>query len=178
MFLIVAAEHNGSGLILFRNQIATFFFFGVLLAISQIANWTPSWALCGILFIINELGLRFNPDLYDDWPHIFQVVIYHLPRVTMATIVWRVPALIDHTEGTLGKSIVSLERKIFFIFCSHSITIEFVALFALIIGTYETDSTYLIWFLAQVPLCFLVGMWLSKLLANVPCANGGKPVVS
>mgnify|MGYP006939816403 CR=1 FL=1 len=42
MFLIVAAGHNGSGFILFRNQIATFFFLCVLLAKSQNANWTPS----------------------------------------------------------------------------------------------------------------------------------------
>jgi hypothetical protein len=57
MFLIVAAGHNGSGFILFRNQIATFFFFDVLLAKSQNANWTPSRALCGLLFAIYELSL-------------------------------------------------------------------------------------------------------------------------
>ncbi|KPP86357.1 MAG: hypothetical protein HLUCCA08_12960 [Rhodobacteraceae bacterium HLUCCA08] len=171
--LFLFNEHDGDGFILFRNQIGSFYIAGMLIALYGASNWVPRWTLVLAVLVMSEVVKRFLADPLLAF-HTETVLRAHLPRLAMTLLMWRIGASIYRLGPRFIASINRLERHIFVVFCSHSVTIKFFGLFALLTGLSENSAIYLGFFLVQVPICLAIGVVLSIVLKDVPLANGGR----
>lgn len=171
---IVLIEQIPGGFLLFRNQIATFYVFGLLFACFGFTARAPkgSWllviALVGVLVAVRVAGLLDVPP--DDI--VLVRLAEHFPRIIMSIFMWRVALALAQGSGPIRRLCMALEPHIFTIFCSHILVVKVVGGIAFFAGWQETASYYPLIFAGQIVLCVFVGWILSRMLAPFPWLRG------
>lgn len=157
---------------LLRSQIGLFYLAGLFLAVFGRVNWRPTLLLALAALALSEGVEIWLPETLTG-TKLEHTIRIQLPRVSMAMIMWWL-CWRSLSSPAINRAMNRLERHIFVVFCSHSITIKFFALIAQKTGLSENTASYVLVFLVQIPLCVLVGVILSHILRNVPVANGGR----
>ena len=169
---VFLVEQIPGGFLLFRNQIATMFIFGLLLARLGHAGWRPNWPLVLVLMAI-YLSARWF-DLLQTSPreHLAFRISEHVPRVAMAFFIWRVSYEIARRPNWLRTLCQHLEPHIFTIFCLHAVIASFVGGAALVFGWHETAPYYPLIFVTQLVAFVILGVIASKILTPFPWLRG------
>lgn len=165
-------EQIPGGFLLFRNQIATMFIFGLLLARFGHACWRPGWPLVAVLMAI-YLGTRLAGVLETSPEnHLAFRISEHVPRVAMAFLIWRISFEIARRPNRFRSLCEYVEPHIFTVFCLHAIIASFVGGAALVLGLHEEAPYYPLLFAAQLILFVVAGVIASKLLTPFPWLRG------
>lgn len=170
MLIVVAVleAHPDYGLLL-RPQILFFFGAGLLLAIFGHANWTPGWWLIFIL-LTADLLLQFN--ILTSVPDFIAIQQELIHRIAVSFLAWRVCRHLTEHHARMARAVILLDKDIFVIFCSHMVTIMVVGGLALAFSWNEAQPYYPALFIAQIVLCVVVGIALSRLLKPFPVLRG------
>ena len=169
IFLI---EQIPGGFLLFRNQIATMYIFGLFLALLGHANWKPGWLLVTLLVGVMMAANTF--DILETSPanNFFFRVSERVPRIAMSFLMWRIAYEIAVRPNCLRELCLGIEPHIFTIFCAHAILAACVGGAAQIFGVREDATYYPVIFIGQIIMFVVVGSILSRMLTPFPWLRG------
>lgn len=176
--IVGLVEQIPGGLLIFRNQIASMYVFGLVLALLGHAGWKPNWPLVATLVGAMILSIAFGPALHSESGHIATRLLEHLPKIAMSFLIWRLAFEVASRPTALRTMFDRLEPHIFTIFCSHAIVAAFVAGLALAFGLSEHSPSHGLLLLAQIGTFIILGVALSKLLKPFPWLRGKAQIES
>jgi hypothetical protein len=169
---IALVEQRTGGFLVFRNQIAMMYVFGLLLALSNHASWRPSWPV--VLATMSIFGLAAASGALDSGSEqLWRMRLSELlPRAAMALLVWRLAYEITCRPGRLTGLMLRLEPHIFVVFCVHYVMVKPFGFAAAQLGWTETMAWYPGLLCLQVASFIAVGLILSYLLRPFPWLRG------
>lgn len=155
-------EQTPGGFLVFRNQIATMFIFGLLLARLGQGNWRPPWLLV-IAAMAVFLTMRLA-DLLATEPHLAFRISEHVPRIAMALFMWRIAHEVVARAGPIRSLCFAIEPHIFTVFCLHAILASMVGGAVLVLGFTYPMPFFPLFLLAQLVMFSAAGVIASRLL--------------
>jgi hypothetical protein len=150
---VAALEYTLHGVLLLRPQIFIFFAAGVLISLTGQTRFVPAIPLVVAALFADILVRRYLEGDIGGYTN----------RVAMSLFIWRCAIELSRRRNRLTDGIRALEPHIFVIFCSHMITVTFVAALGKALHLQPADPAFLLFWLGQFPAIILVGIAISVL---------------
>ncbi len=164
LLLIVIIVLAFDSILFLRPTIFAFFALGMLIAWMGWLPRIPGWGW-GVVLLALDLAVRELLATPTEYYAVLGKNLFH--RLTVALLMWNLCTLVVRRARGLAEMIKWLEPYIFFIFCSHMVTIAFMSYFARKAGLDVSQPGYLVFFILQLLIIILSALCAHWVMARI-----------
>ncbi len=156
------ADHAAGGVLLLRPSIMSFYILGFLAVLHPDPGALPRWPVL-VALVAADAALQLS--VQEPLTGAAGILANLLHRLAVAAVMWRTALAVARGGGALLAAVKAVEPSIFFIFCSHMVTVGALAALLTILGADAGDPVFAAVFLCQIGVIFSAGLGVHRLIA-------------